>query len=274
MVAKALILLIACALPLQAWGRKGHEIVASAMVRSLPPGAAAWLQPHEELLRAHCTDPDQRRHDRKEPPRHFLNVESYGGPHAIPFEAEVALRRVGAKAFQRSGQVPWIIQDRLRDLVEAFQARQPKEVALAAALLSHYVADLHVPLHTTRNHDGQETGQRGIHGRWESGLAERFVSGSDIQPPPAMPEEDLPKAPWRWLRTSHAQVEGVLASDRTAALGSAAGRGILPQRTRVYWLLFGAQERDRVKRQLEASALHTAQLVLYAWELAGRPPAS
>ena len=36
----------------------------------------------------------------------------------------------------------------------------------------YYVGDAHVPLHTTENYNGKMTGQKGIHGFWESRLPE------------------------------------------------------------------------------------------------------
>ena len=41
-----------------------------------------------------------------------------------------------------------------------------------SAELGHYIADAHVPLHASSNHNGQLTNQRGIHGFWESRVPE------------------------------------------------------------------------------------------------------
>ncbi len=37
-----------------------------------------------------------------------------------------------------------------------------------SAEIGHYMADAHVPLHANSNYNGQQTGQHGIHGLWES----------------------------------------------------------------------------------------------------------
>ena len=41
-----------------------------------------------------------------------------------------------------------------------------------SADIGHYIADTHVPLHTSSNHNGQLTDQKGIHGFWESRVPE------------------------------------------------------------------------------------------------------
>jgi hypothetical protein len=41
-------------------------------------------------------------------------------------------------------------------------------------LFFDYIADLHMPLHTTLNYDGQLTGQQGVHRRFETELPQRF----------------------------------------------------------------------------------------------------
>jgi hypothetical protein len=41
-----------------------------------------------------------------------------------------------------------------------------------SAEIGHYIADAHVPLHASSNHNGQHTGQKGIHGFWESRVPE------------------------------------------------------------------------------------------------------
>ncbi len=46
----------------------------------------------------------------------------------------------------------------------------------AAGDLAHFAADLHMPLHVTKNYNGQLTGNKGIHKMLEVGLAKRYAS--------------------------------------------------------------------------------------------------
>jgi hypothetical protein len=263
--------LLLAALPLLAWGDKGHRAVVSLSLTTLPPEVRAWYRGREDFLRDHASDPDHWRNDRKEGPRHFLDCEAYGGPAGVPRDAAAAQAKLGA-AFYRNGVAPWIIQDRWRDLVAAFRSGDPGKVAFATAILSHYVADIHVPLHATENHDGEATGQRGVHSRWETGLVERFVQEDGLEAAQATADPEFLDRPWAWLSASYALVPRILADDRAADRTSPEGpRG--KQRGAAYWGIFWAEERPVVTGQLEAAARHLGDAELNAWIAAGRPAA-
>jgi hypothetical protein len=256
---------------LQAWGDKGHRIVNGAMLKTLPPELKAHYAGREDYLRDHASDPDiWRSHDRKEGPRHYVDTEIYGGADKLPLDAAEAIQMVGSEAFSKNGQLCWVIQDRWKDLVEAFQSGDRDKIALATAVLGHYVGDAHVPLHATRNHDGQETGQKGVHSRWESGLVERYVVEADLNVRAAKADPEVLKSPWKWLRESYALAPKVLASDKEADRTSPIGhRGT--RREGAYWMIFWAEQRETVTRQLEQSADDLGDLVLTAWVRAGKP---
>jgi hypothetical protein len=57
-------------------------------------------------------------------------------------------------------------------LTKAFKSGNQDSILFYAADLGHYIGDLHVPLHTTVNYDGQLTGQKGLHALWESTIPE------------------------------------------------------------------------------------------------------
>lgn len=266
-----LVALIAPA-PLSAWGRVGHVRVSELALKDLPPEVAAWFKGQEATFLEHSSDPDFWKQDRKEGPRHYIDTEAYGGPEGVPFDVQEALQKVGAEAFARRGQVPWVIQDRLRDLADAFKKGDKAQIALTATVLGHYIGDLHVPLHTTSNHDGQFSGQKGVHSRWESGLVERYASLDSLEAQPAALEPGLFQAPWKWMKESHALVpkllEDDLAADRTSP-GGARGK----VRGEAYWMIFWGQQGPVVRRQLSLAGKRLAQMILYAWTLAGKPVA-
>jgi hypothetical protein len=265
----SLSLFLLLALPLSAWGDKGHRVISTLAIRSLPPGPRAWFLGREAEVGDHASDPDHWKQDRKEGPRHFLDMEPYGDPDHLPRTLEEAQARVGGD-YYRLGVVPWIIQDRYRDLVLAFREGDPAKVAMATAILGHYIADAHVPLHTTVNHDGQLTDQRGVHSRWESGLVERYADLDALTVKEAQPDPAFLTRPWDWLKASYALVPQLLeddrAADRTTPLSD---RGKL--RTQAYWLIFWAKQGPIVKQQLELAGQHLGDAVLNAWIAAGSP---
>jgi hypothetical protein len=90
----------------------------------------------------------------------------------IPLRAQKAFYREG---LSEHGIVPWHLQKMQRDLTDAFRQRNSKRILRICADMGHYIADAHVPLHTTSNYNGQLTGQHGIHGFWESRVPELFA---------------------------------------------------------------------------------------------------
>jgi hypothetical protein len=57
-------------------------------------------------------------------------------------------------------------------LTEAFKEKKQALILKYSAEIGHYIADAHVPLHASSNHNGQLTDQKGIHGFWESRVPE------------------------------------------------------------------------------------------------------
>ncbi|BDU75024.1 phospholipase C/P1 nuclease family protein [Mesoterricola silvestris] len=258
------------ALPALAWGNQGHRLAASFALKDLPPDVALWFRSLEATLPDHASDPDiWKGQDPTERPHHYLNCEPYGGPAAVPLDENDARNALGPDLFRQSGQVTWTILARVHDLTEAFSAGDPYQVAYRSSILCHYVADLQVPLHTTTNHDGKETGQRGVHHRWEEGLVKRLVDRDGWEPEirPASLGADPAGAPWAWLRESYALVAGVLRDDLSASSSA-------PQVDAAdapYWTAFMQLQGPHVKEQLTLAAQRTARMILFAWDQAGRP---
>jgi hypothetical protein len=61
-------------------------------------------------------------------------------------------------------------------LTRSFREHDYAGILKNSAELGHYVSDAHVPLHACSNHNGQKTGQRGIHGFWESRIPELLAA--------------------------------------------------------------------------------------------------
>src|SRR5215216_4064710 len=62
-----------------------------------------------------------------------------------------------------------------RRLVNAFKEKDAVRILKLSAEIGHYIADAHVPLHASSNHNGQLTNQKGIHGFWESRIPEMLA---------------------------------------------------------------------------------------------------
>ena len=75
----SLLFLLLAALPLGAWGDKGHRTVSALALTTLPPAPRAWFAGQESVLVDHASDPDHWKTDKKEGPRHYMNLEAFGG---------------------------------------------------------------------------------------------------------------------------------------------------------------------------------------------------
>lgn len=157
------------------WGFYAHRRINRLAVFLLPPEMMLFFKPRIAFLEEHAVDPDKRRYAVvEEGPRHYIDLDHYG---SFPFDSlprkwNEALARYGADSLQAYGIVPWWIQTMLNRLTTAFMEKDGRRILKYAADIGHYIADAHVPLHTTRNHNGQLTGQHGIHGFWESRIPE------------------------------------------------------------------------------------------------------
>jgi hypothetical protein len=257
--------------PLCAWGDKGHRTVSALALRSLPAEPRRWFTGQESVVADHASDPDHWKQDRKEGPRHFLNVEPYGGQEQVPHALEDAQAKLRGD-FYRRGVLPWIIQDRWRDLVDAFKTGDAARIAMATAILGHYIADAHVPLHTTENFDGQATDQKGVHSRWETGLVERYLQPDELTVLPAKSDAAFLDQPWTWLQTSHSRVSQLLQDDQVADRTTPTDDG-RKRRTQAYWTMFWAKQGPVVTQQLQDAGQHLGDAILNAWIAAGKPPA-
>jgi hypothetical protein len=157
------------------WGFYAHQKINYYSVFLLPPQMMVFYKQHIDFLGEHAIDPDKRRYAIKEEgPRHFIDIDHYGQyPFTpLPRNYDSAVAKFSADTVQENGIVPWWIQTMLYRLTNAFKEKNEAKILKLSAEIGHYIADAHVPLHASSNHNGQLTGQRGIHGFWESRIPE------------------------------------------------------------------------------------------------------
>ena len=117
-----------------------------------------------------------------------------------------------------NGIVPYYIAIETRRLAEAFRHRDRKKILRLSADLGHYIADAHVPLHTTENYDGQLTDQKGIHSFWESRLPELFADKEyNLVVGKAEYVKSIDAEAWRIVLESNALLDSVLLTEKALA---------------------------------------------------------
>ena len=157
------------------WGFFAHKKINSYAVFLLPPQMMVLYKPNIDFITAHAVDPDMRRNVvADEAPRHFIDIDHYGKyPYSeLPRKWIDAVTKFSEDTLLANGIVPWHVQTILYRLTEAFKEKNFLQIMKNSADIGHYIADAHVPLHTSSNHNGQLTNQKGIHGFWESRVPE------------------------------------------------------------------------------------------------------
>ncbi|AQG82311.1 integrase [Spirosoma montaniterrae] len=265
------------------WGFYAHQQINRLAVFTLPAEMMPFFKKHIQFLTDNAVNPDKRRYAVVgEAPRHFIDLDAYPDTSTttLPRFYKEAATRYGEDTLALHGLVPWQIQLTKYQLTEAFKQRNIRRILRIAADLGHYIADANVPLHTTRNYNGQLTGQQGIHGFWESRLPELHSLNYDFLTGPAEYVQSPQKAAWRAVFRANAALDSVLRFERqlTDELGESRKFGFDERNgitSKVYADDFSRQYHERlhgqVERQMRASVKMVGDFWYTAWVDAGQP---
>ena len=260
-----------------AWGFAAHKFIADRMIELLPPELKPLFEERRPFIVERSIDPDLWRTAgwEEEPPNHFLDMdhEAFGAYpfDGLPRDYADAVQKFGREFIHAQGLLPWRTSEfygRLQREFESLRTPAPAyaadNIVLFAAVIAHYVADGHVPLHSVMNYNGQLTGQDGLHARWESELFERHRTTLTIAPPPVRPVRVPRDVMFEVLLASNRAAASVLESDRKAA----EGREFYDDE---YFDAFAAGTLSTLERRLNDSISAVASFIVGAWEAAGKP---
>lgn len=161
------------------WGYDVHRRITRSAVQAVPGEFGDFLNQHIDKLAYHAADPDfWKAADPNEGYRHFIDADLYDEYpfDNIPRNIDNLYSKYGEENVSQWGIAPWNIDDYCEQLTELFRAGQWKESIYKMAALSHYVADIHMPLHACANYNGQLTGNEGVHFRWETPMVKQYVT--------------------------------------------------------------------------------------------------
>ncbi|MCO5285310.1 MAG: zinc dependent phospholipase C family protein [Chitinophagaceae bacterium] len=173
------IILLGMSFPCFCWGFYGHRVINEYAVFLLPPEMLVLYKPNINFITEHAVDPDKRRYAvAGEGPRHYIDIDLYGAyPYPeLPRKYEDAVMKYGEATVQENGIVPWAVMTMYHRLVNAFKEKNFSKILKTSTELGHYIADAHVPLHASSNHNGQLSDQKGIHAFWESRVPELLAA--------------------------------------------------------------------------------------------------
>jgi hypothetical protein len=275
------------AMPAYSWGFFAHARIHHFAVFLLPPPLLTFYKSHLDFITEHATDPDRRRYlIAEEGPRHYIDLDHYGiYPYAaLPRNYREAKASFGEDSLHAHGIVPWQIRWSMLQLTDAFRKKDVKLILKYSADLGHYMADAHVPLHTSSNHNGQYTNQHGIHGFWESRVPELLAESTfDFYIEPAIYFNEPDVFIWKRVLESAAAVDSVLKlerklsektrPDRKFAFEERNGK-LVKQYSSAYTMRYHAMLSGMVERRMRQSIHSVASAWMTAWIDAGQPDLS
>jgi hypothetical protein len=264
------------------WGFYGHRKINRLAVFTLPVELAGFYKNNIRYIEEAAPNPDRRRYiSPGEAPRHYIDLDRHGDSTALllPRYWKDAVEKIGEDTLLAHGILPWNIARVYYQLREAFAVRDPEGILRLSADIGHYVADAHVPLHTTRNYDGQLTGQNGIHAFWESRLPELFSADYDFFVGQATYLDNVQLAAWKTVAQTNSAIDSVLSFERMLSEKygekkfnfESHGKQTIKVFSLAYSRAYHRLLSGMVERQMCAAVLMTGSIWYTAWVDAGQP---
>ena len=201
------------------WGQVGHHIINYNTILSALP-EMEFFNTWADSLAAHGSDADYRKSwDPDEAPKHYIDIDNYPefvatGRINQDFDSLVVIH--GYSFVMDQGILPWAILNTADSLEAAFESGNMHTAMLIASDLGHYIADGHMPLHITKNYDGQITGQNGIHSRYETHMIGDFQNEIIYTGDSLQYIDNLPDFVFNMLYENYQYVDSVLYADSVA----------------------------------------------------------
>jgi hypothetical protein len=271
------------------WGFFGHKRINRIAVFTLPQEMFGFYKDHIEYLTEHAVDPDKRRYAVEgEAQCHYIDLDHYYKPGEDPFTIMPrrwydAVTKFTEDTLQTYGIVPWHINVMKLKLQKAFETKNVDLILKYSADIGHYIGDAHVPLHTTENYNGQMTGQRGIHGLWESRLVEVNAEDYDYFVGKGKYVKSIVDFAWEAVEASHLALDSVLRIEKELTAEFPSDKKYSYEQRgnvtiSVYSYDFSQEYHKRmngmVERRMRAAIIAVGSIWYTAWVDAGQPDLS
>lgn len=249
------------------WGNVGHSLINRNSTRHFPQEMVGY-QLWSEFLAQHASDADYRKSsDPTEGNKHFIDIDNYQEflSGNFPYSIDTLISRYGWDYVWQQGILPWATKYTFDSLTAALQRKDWDRAKSIAADLGHYVADGHQPLHITRNYNGQFTGQRGIHSRYESQMINRFQGEITFSSEAVVYVNEPIDFIFNYLFESYSYLDDLLRADSIAK--SIAGN----TDSELYYTTLWNYTDDFTKALFQKASNRLASLIYSAWINAGSP---
>lgn len=276
--------LVLAYLPSFCWGFFAHQRINYYAVFLLPPEMMVLFKPNISFIAEHAIDPDKRRYGvPDEGPRHYIDIDKYGTyPYPeLPRKWNDAVAKFTEDTLKAHGIVPWHVQVMLNRLTASFKEKNFSRIMKNSAEIGHYIADAHVPLHASSNHNGQLTNQKGIHGFWESRVPELLAEKEfDFYVGKATYISDPATFIWDRVLESALAADSVLAFERDLTKEFPADQKysfeerngkLIRQYSSAFTIAFNKKLDGMIERRMRQSIFAISSFWYTAWVNAGQP---
>ncbi|HNW51249.1 MAG TPA: hypothetical protein PKH79_09215 [Prolixibacteraceae bacterium] len=263
---------LALSILLSSWGYTGHHETTKRAGLSLAQkveGIDQWMP----FVAEHASDPDYRKAwDKSEFPKHFIDIDGYpefvsSGHINTRYDSLVALH--GEPFVIEEGILPWATHTAYDSLCQCLKRKDFYHAAIWMVNLSHYVGDGHMPLHVTKNYDGQETGNKGIHSRYESKMIIAYASSiTTSSTHPVKIINDITPYLFNYLYQSNKLCDSIFHADNQAKKANSDFES--PEYLAVLWKNTSSLTADQFNKGADALGC----LIYTAWINAGSPDLS
>ena len=264
----ALIILLPFSLIL-GWGAEGHKLISNEAMTLLPEEMNSFIK-WQDYVTTHSVDPDLRKDkDKSEGPKHFIDIDFYPeflNGNMIEDKAKLT-DEYGDSTITKIGILPWATLNAYNRLVNALKEKNRDKALIFLSDLGHYVADGHQPMHTMMNYNGQMSGQKGIHYRYESVMVDSNLSTlkNDFHAEKAIYISSPLDYIFNYITCANS-VSDVIYGGDTFAFNTTKSR-----EDSEYYRLLWFKTKYITEIQIENAASDLASLFYSAWTDAGKP---
>jgi hypothetical protein len=251
------------------WGTVGHRKISSEAYLSFNQQMQdfnLWTS----FLAANASEADRRKNsDPNEAPKHYIDIDSYYAflvQGRIPQTLDSVVNLYGHGFVYENGILPYATIATVELLQHYFEIKDMQNAKIVAADLGHYVGDGHMPLHITKNYNGGETGNQGIHSRYESNMIEDFINQIIYTGDSISCINDVTGYVFNYIYKNYAYKDSILMADNYATQ-MAGGDQESQAYNQALWDKTGG-----FTTQLFKQASHSlTELIYTAWVRAGSP---
>lgn len=237
----SLLAIVGISLILISWGSVGHSKIsynASLSFNQEMSIFSSWIN----YLTDHASDADSRKSiDPTESPKHYIDIDNYSdfnSSGSITQDYTAAVAKYGLSFINSNGSLPWATQAAFDSLKNCLKRNDIAKAKQFAADLGHYVADGHMPLHITKNYDGQLTGNSGIHSRYESNMIGSFNSQITYTGANVSVIADVNRYIFDYIYTNYKYKDSIILADNFAKTQSNYNQALWDKTKRFTTILF------------------------------------